>query len=85
MLFRSEFAQRARANLAIAHDAIIEARVLSTHQANRLRTEDKADEGVGVEDKEDGEGRAENEEMRDTEMEESGADMADNAMDETLH
>ena len=48
-------------------------------------TEDKEESGVGVEDKEDGEDRAENEEMRDTEMEESGADMADNAMDETLH
>ena len=35
-----EFAQRARANLAIAHDAIIEARVLSTHQAKRLRMEE---------------------------------------------
>ena len=50
-----------------------------------VRTEDEADEGVGVEDKEDGEGRTENEEMQDMEMEESGADMADNAMDETLH
>ena len=48
-------------------------------------TEDEADEGVGAEDKEDDEGGAENEEMRDAEMEESGADMADNAMDETLH
>ena len=27
----------------------------------------------------------EDEELRDTEMEESGADMADNAMDETRH
>jgi hypothetical protein len=36
-----EFAQRAHANLAIAHDAIIEARVLSTHQANKLRTEEQ--------------------------------------------
>ena len=50
-----------------------------------VRTEDEADEGAGAEDKEDGEGRAENEEMRDAEMEESGADMADNAVDETLH
>ena len=35
-----EFAQCACANLAIVHDAIIEARVLSTHQANKLRTEE---------------------------------------------
>ena len=48
-------------------------------------TEDEADEGVGAEDKEDGEGRAENKDMRDAEMEESGVDMADNAMDGTLH
>ena len=47
-------------------------------------TEDEEESGVGVEDKEDGEDRAENEEMRDAEMEESGRDMADNAMDETL-
>ena len=32
--------QHVCANLVIAHDAIIEARVLSTHQANRLRTEE---------------------------------------------
>ena len=48
-------------------------------------TEDEEDEGVGAEDKEDDEDGVENEEMRDAEMEESGADMADNAMDETLH
>ena len=48
-------------------------------------TEDEEESGVGAEDKEDGKDRTENEEMRDTEMEESGADMADNAMDETLH
>ena len=48
-------------------------------------TEDEEKSGVGVEDKEDGEDRAENEEMQDVEMEKSGADMADNAMDETLH
>ena len=47
--------------------------------------EDEEESGVGAEDKEDGEDRVENEEMRDAEMEESGADMADNAMDETLH
>ena len=47
--------------------------------------EDEADEGVGAEDKEDDKGGAENEEMQDAEMEESGTDMADNAMDETLH
>ena len=35
-----EFAQRARANLAIAHDAIIEARVMATFQANKLRSEE---------------------------------------------
>ena len=35
-----EFVQRVQANLVIAHDAIIEARVLSTHQANRLRTKE---------------------------------------------
>jgi hypothetical protein len=35
-----EFVQRLCANLVIAHNAIIEARVLSTHQANRLRTEE---------------------------------------------
>ena len=48
-------------------------------------TEDKEDSGVGAEDKEDGENRVENKEMRDAETEESGVDMADNAMDETLH
>jgi hypothetical protein len=36
-----EFAQRARANLEIAHDAIIEARVTATYQANRKRSEEK--------------------------------------------
>ena len=50
-----------------------------------IGTEDEEDEGVGAEDKEDGEGRAENKDMRDAEMEESGVDMADNAMDGTLH
>ena len=48
-------------------------------------TEDEEESGVGVEDKEDCEDRVENEEMRDAEMEESGADMVDNTMDETLH
>ena len=43
-----------------------------------VRMENKETEGVGVEDKEDGEDRAENEEMRDVETEE-------NTMDETLH
>ena len=46
------------------------------------------DEGsvrVGAGDKEDGGDGAENEEMCDAKMEESGADMVDNAMDETLH
>ena len=50
-----------------------------------VRMEDEEDSGVGAEDKEDGKNRAENEEMRDAETEESGMDMADNAMDETLH
>ena len=50
-----------------------------------VRTENEEEEGVGVEDKEDGEDGAENKEMQDAETEESGADMADNAMDETLH
>ena len=50
-----------------------------------IRTEDKEESGVEVEDKEDGEDRAENEEMRHAEMEESGTDIADNTMDETLH
>src|ERR1700692_2109588 len=36
-----EFAQRARANLEMAHDAIIEARVHSTYQANRHRSEER--------------------------------------------
>ena len=36
-----EFAQRARANLEIAHDAIIEARVVTTYQANKHRSEEK--------------------------------------------
>jgi hypothetical protein len=36
-----EFTQRARANLEMAHDAIIEARVHSTYQANRHRSEEK--------------------------------------------
>lgn len=35
-----EFAQRARANLEMAHDAIIEARVTATYHANRHRTEE---------------------------------------------
>jgi hypothetical protein len=35
-----EFAQRARANLEIAHDAIIEARVNATYQANKLRSDE---------------------------------------------
>jgi hypothetical protein len=35
-----EFAQRARSNLEIADDAIIEARVKSTYQANRHRSEE---------------------------------------------
>ena len=48
-------------------------------------TKNKDDEGVEVEDKEDGEDGAENEEMPDAKTEESGTDMVDNAMDETLH
>jgi hypothetical protein len=36
-----EFAQRARANLKMAHDAIIEARIHSTYQANIHRSEEK--------------------------------------------
>jgi hypothetical protein len=36
-----EFAQRARANLEMAHDAIIEACVHSTYQANKHRSEEK--------------------------------------------
>ena len=48
-------------------------------------TENEEDEGVGVEDEEEGGDGEENKDMRDTEMEESGADMTDNAMDETLH
>jgi hypothetical protein len=36
-----EFAQRARANLEIAHDAIIEARIRATYQANLSRSEEK--------------------------------------------
>jgi hypothetical protein len=35
-----EFAQRARANLEMAHDAIIEARVTATYHANRHRSEE---------------------------------------------
>ena len=35
-----EFAQRARANLEIAHDAIIEARVNARYQANKLRSDE---------------------------------------------
>ena len=50
-----------------------------------VRTEDEEEGRVEAEDKEDGEDRAENEEMRDTEMEESGTNMADNTMDDTLH
>ena len=48
-------------------------------------TEYREGSGVGAEDKEDGRDGAENEGMRDAEMEGNGADMADNAMDETLH
>ena len=40
---------------------------------------------VGARNEEDGEDGVENEEMQDAEMEESGVDMVDNAMDETLH
>jgi hypothetical protein len=36
-----EFAQRARANLAMAHDAILEARVSATYHANRHRSEEQ--------------------------------------------
>src|ERR1700677_1298572 len=36
-----EFAQRARANIKMAHDAIIEAHVSATYQANRHRAEEK--------------------------------------------
>jgi hypothetical protein len=36
-----EFAQRARANLEIAHDAIIEARINATYKANQTRAEEK--------------------------------------------
>ena len=36
-----EFAQRAHANIEMAHDAIIEARVSVTYQANRHRAEEK--------------------------------------------
>ena len=36
-----EFAQRARANLEMAHDAIIEAHMHSTYQANRHRSEER--------------------------------------------
>ena len=35
-----EFVQRVCSSLVIAHNAIIKARVLSTHQANRLRTKE---------------------------------------------
>lgn len=37
----TEFAQRARATLEMAHDAIIEARVSSTYHANRRRSEER--------------------------------------------
>ena len=40
---------------------------------------------VGAKDKEDGRDRAESEGTCDVEMEENGADMVDNTMDETLH
>ena len=46
---------------------------------------DNGEGSVGTEDKEESGVGAENKEMRDAEMEESGGDMADNAMDETLH
>jgi len=36
-----EFAQRARTNLEIAHDAIIEARINATYKANQTRAEEK--------------------------------------------
>jgi hypothetical protein len=36
-----EFAQRARVNLEMAHDAIIEARIHSTYQANKYCYEEK--------------------------------------------
>ena len=35
-----EFAQRARANLEIAHDAIIEARINATYKANQTRAKE---------------------------------------------
>ena len=50
-----------------------------------VRTENEEGSGIGAEDKEDGRDGVGNEEMRDVEMEESGADMVDNTMDETLH
>ena len=40
---------------------------------------------VKAEDNKDGGDGAGNEEMQDAETEESGADMADNTMDETVH
>jgi len=36
-----EFAQQARANLEMAHDAIIEAHIHSTYLANKHRSEEK--------------------------------------------
>ena len=36
-----EFVQRARANLEITHDAIIEARVCATYNANQTHAEEK--------------------------------------------
>ena len=47
--------------------------------------EEDDEEGSGVENKEGGGDRVENEEVHNVEMGENGADMADNAMDETLH
>ena len=47
--------------------------------------DDKESNGDGAENEGSGGDSAENEDMHDVEMGENGADMADDAMDETLH
>ena len=51
----------------------------------RVGVENEGNGGVGVKDKENGKDGAESEETRDAKMEENGVDMADDAMDKTLH
>ena len=65
--------------------ALLEGKVAEEAEKERIAKEaEEARLAKLEEEKRIAEDRAENEEMRDAEMEESGGDMVDNAMDETL-